>query len=132
MRGAAAPLRPVSGLRARLVASSSFAVELERLELLAQRAAIDPEDLRRFALIAVRVRKHVLKERLFDFANDEVIQVARLMSVQVCEVAVQRLVRKARERLISHVDMDGGGGRLLGFLACRLLRAGCNHYNVLP
>lgn len=50
-------------------------------ELLAQRATVDTEYAGGLALVAVGVFEHGLKERSLDFADNEVIQIARPVAV---------------------------------------------------
>src|SRR5690606_19105464 len=77
----------------------SIADELVALQLLAQSAAIDAENLGRTALIAPRVIQDRLEQRLLDLADDELVQISRLVSVQAFEIALQRFVRERAERL---------------------------------
>src|SRR5690606_1456604 len=79
----------------------SVADELVALQLLAQGAAVDAEDLRRTALIALRVIQHRLVQRLLDLADDELVQIARFVSVEAFEIALQCFVRERAERFYS-------------------------------
>jgi len=60
-------------------------------QLLAQRATVNAEHFGGTALIAVNVTEYSAEQRLFHFAQYEVVQFARLMAVQVGEVRVERV-----------------------------------------
>ena len=55
-------------------------------QLLAQRAPVDAEDGGGAALVARRVVEHGAEQGFFDFAQHEVVEVGRLVAVQVREV----------------------------------------------
>src|SRR5512141_236339 len=62
------------------------------LQLLAQGAAIDAEDVRGATLVAGRVVEHRAEQRLLDLAHHQVVQVAWCMAVETREVRVQGLL----------------------------------------
>ena len=66
-----------------------------RLQLLAQRAAIDAENVGGAALVALGVVEHGLEQRLFDFAQHEVVQLAGLVPVQRREVRARAPLRSS-------------------------------------
>ena len=68
------------------------------LQLLAQRAAIDAEDVGRAALVALGIVEHGLEQRLFDFAQHQVIELAGLVAVQAREIGIERLCRHRPQR----------------------------------
>src|SRR5690606_11972598 len=82
----------------RLHHETSIADELVALQLLAQGTAIDAENLRRAALVAVRIGQDRLEKWLLYLTDDELIQIAGLVSVQALEIALQRLIRERAER----------------------------------
>ena len=73
----------------------------ELAQLLAQRAPVDSEDRGGAALVARRVIEHGAEQRLFDFAKHEVVEVSRLMTVQVRE-----LIRESTLRVITQRDFE--------------------------
>src|ERR1700733_3430993 len=56
-------------------------VEAEAGELLAQRVAIEPEQLRRLDLIAAGVREHEVEQRALDALEDFVVEVVDRIAV---------------------------------------------------
>jgi hypothetical protein len=58
----------------------------ELTHLLAQRAPVDAEDGRRAALVAGGIIEDGAEQRLFDFAQHHVVQVRRLVAVEIREV----------------------------------------------
>ena len=60
--------------------------EAELAQLLAQRAPVDAEDRSGAALVAGGIVEHGAEQRFFHFAQHEVVQVRRLVAVQVGEV----------------------------------------------
>src|SRR5690606_15747908 len=101
-------------------------------QLLAQGAAVDAEDLRRTALIALRVIQHRLEQRLLDLADDELVQIARFVSVEAFEIALQCFVRERAERFYSSADPRRGRYRFFRFLLRDPLLAGWCLHDVLP
>src|SRR5690606_3600327 len=87
------------------VIAPSITDEIVCLQLLAQRAAIDAENLRRAALIALRVAHDGFQQRLLDLADDELIEISRFVSVQACEIALQCFVRQRAQRLDAGADL---------------------------
>ena len=67
-------------------------------QLLAQRAPVDAEDGGGAALVARRVVEHGAEQGFFDFAQDEVVEVGRLVAVQVGEVVGQRALGVVTQR----------------------------------
>ena len=65
---------------------SCSAGEAELAQLLAQRAPVDAEDRGGAALVAGGIVEHGAEQRFFDFAQHEVVQVRRLVAVQVGEI----------------------------------------------
>src|SRR5690606_1259017 len=112
--------------------ATSIADELVALQLLAQSAAIDAENLGGAALIAVGICQDRLEQRLLDLADDELVQIARLVPVQAFEIALQCFVRERAERLYSGADPRCGRHRFFRFLFCDPLLAGWCLHDVLP
>ena len=63
-----------------------LAGQAELAQFLAQGAPVDSEDCGGPALIARGVIEHGAEQRLFDFAQDEVVKVCRLVAVQIGEI----------------------------------------------
>src|SRR5688572_5958348 len=76
-------------------------------QLLAQRAAVDAEDGRRTALVAVGVVHHGLEQRQLHFAHDEIVEAAGAVAVQAVEVAAERLLGVGTQRYFAGVSVDG-------------------------
>src|SRR3954471_1024086 len=70
----------------RIVTSMESGREAELTHLLAQGAAIDPEDRGGTALVAGGIVEHGAEQGLFDLAQHQVVQVCRLVAVQVGEI----------------------------------------------
>ena len=68
-------------------------------ELFAQRAAVDAEYASCLALVAMRVLEHGLEQRTFDFADDEVVEIAGAVAVQVPEILLERVFSVLVQRL---------------------------------
>src|SRR5277367_6756387 len=103
----------LSSARRTGVSNVSLLADPELFEFLAQGAAIDAEDGRRTALVALHVAHHNLEQRLFDLAHDQLVQVRGLMSVQRLEVALQRFLglRAQRHALAIHFQVAPIEGR---------------------
>ena len=67
-------------------------VDAELFEFLAQSAAVDAEDGRRAALIALHVAHHHLEQRLFHFAHHEVVQMRGFVAIERFKIALQRFL----------------------------------------
>ena len=74
------------------------------IEFLAQGAAVDAEDVRGAALVALCVAEHGPEQRLLDLAHHEVVEMPRPMAVQAGEVAVERLLGVRTQRDAAAVD----------------------------
>src|SRR3970040_905245 len=89
--------------------------ELVGFELFAQGIAINPEDFRRFALIAFDVTHDDLEQRLFHFSDDHVVHAGGFLPIEVVEIAIQRLLYAGGERrfaLLGHAaNSVSGAGR---------------------
>src|SRR5690606_4279156 len=116
----------------RLHHETSIADELVALQLLAQGTAIDAENLRRAALVAVRIGQDRLEKWLLYLTDDELIQIAGLVSVQALEIALQRLIRERAERFYSSVCARCGRDRFFRFLFRDPLFVGWCLHDVLP
>jgi hypothetical protein len=55
-------------------------------QFFAQRTPIQTEDAGRLALIAMRVVQNGLEKRPFDFANDEVVEIAGAIAIKAFEI----------------------------------------------
>src|ERR1700733_15360541 len=73
--------------RAILAIGSPFLVEAEPCELLAQRVAIEPEQLGRFHLIAAGACEHEVEQRALDALEDLVVEVVDRIAVDPREQA---------------------------------------------
>ena len=62
-------------------------------QFLAQRAAIDAENVGRAALVAFGVVQHGLEQRLFHFAQHQVVQLRRACGRSGCEIGLERFAR---------------------------------------
>src|ERR1700689_62809 len=71
-------------------AAPSGAPKSELLQLLAQRAAVDAQDHRCAALVALCVVEHDAKQRLLHLAQHQVIQLRRAVAVETGEVIAER------------------------------------------
>src|SRR6188474_3171234 len=80
------------GGRGQIRPASRSAGDAVVLELLAQSAAVDAEDVRGAALVALGVAEHGAEQRLLDLAHHEVVEMPRPMAVQAREVTVERLL----------------------------------------
>src|SRR5690349_2614041 len=67
-----------------------LARKTELAKFLAQSAPVDAEDGRGAALVARGIVQDGAEQRLFDFAKHEVVEVCRLMTVQVGEIIGKR------------------------------------------
>src|SRR5687767_11424289 len=88
----------------RVISSGSESV---LAQLFAQGAAIDAEDGRRAALVAVGIVHHGLEQRQFHFAHDKLIEPARAVAVQAVEVAAERLLGVVAKGYFTGVSVDG-------------------------
>src|SRR5690606_5701654 len=84
--------------------------EAVSLQFFSQRSAIDAEDVGGAALIAFGVIEHGFEERLFDLAQDELVELPRLVAIQRREVGVQRFFAHRTQR---HCARGGSHDRLL-------------------
>src|SRR5688572_8848040 len=83
-------------------------------QLLAQGPAIDAEDRRRAALVAVRVVHDGLEKWQLHLAHDEVVEPAGPMAVQAVEIAAERLLGVVAQRYFAGVAIHGTGPVLCG------------------
>src|SRR5688572_19245855 len=72
---------------------SDSARKAELSQLLAQSAPVDAENRRGAALVAGRIVEHGSEQGLLDLAQHEVVQVRRLVAVQVREVVGEGALR---------------------------------------
>src|SRR6185437_13429554 len=90
--------------------------EAELLELLAQRAAVDAENSRSPALVALGIVEHHAKERLLDLAQHEIVEIRRPRAVEAGEViaesalrvAAQRQQRPLRQQIVQRAPVESG------------------------
>src|SRR5882757_8261417 len=80
----------LSSARRTGVSTKRLLVDAELFQLLAQGAAIDAENGRGAALVALHVAHHDLEQRFFDFAHDQIVQVCGLVAIERFEIALQR------------------------------------------
>src|SRR5579871_1567117 len=73
--------------------STALLADAELFQLLAQSAAVDPENGRGTALIAVHMVHHHFEQRLFHFPHHQIVQVRRLVSIQSFEITLQGFFR---------------------------------------
>src|SRR5262249_35356248 len=85
-------------------APASGAGKPELLELLAQRAAVDAEDARGAALVALGVVEHYAKQRLLDLAQHQIIEIGGTVPAQAHEVVAQRTLGMPAQRQLAAVD----------------------------
>src|SRR6516164_5162864 len=67
----------------------SGAAEAELLQLLAQRAAVDAENAGGAALVTFGVVEYHAEQRLFDLAQNEIVQMCRPVAVQAGEILAE-------------------------------------------
>src|ERR1700720_4185887 len=81
--------------------------DAELFEFLAQCAAVDAENRRRTALIALHVAHDYLEQRLFNLAHHEVVQMRGLVAVQRLKITLQRLLdlRTQGHALAIHLEI---------------------------
>src|SRR5262245_59543137 len=72
--------------------------QAELAKLLAQRAPVDAENGRRAALVARGIVEHRPEQGLLDLAQHQVVQVRRLVAVEVGEVVGERAFGVVPER----------------------------------
>src|SRR5688572_3353122 len=90
----------------RVISSGSESV---LAQFLAQGAAIDAEDGRGTALVAVGIVHYGLEQRHFHLAHDEVVESARAMAVQAVEVAAEGLLGMVAQGYFARVSVGGTG-----------------------
>src|SRR5271155_2711717 len=83
----------LSNARRTGVSTNGLLVDAELFQLLAQSTAIDAENGRGAALVALHMTHHDLEKRFFHFAHDQIVQVCRLMAIERVEIAFQRFLR---------------------------------------
>src|ERR1700761_7638521 len=83
----------LSNARRTGVSTKASLVDAELFQLLAQGAAIDAQNGRSAALIALYVTHHDFEQRLFHLAHDQIVQVRRLVAVERLEIAFQSFFR---------------------------------------
>src|SRR5690349_5459456 len=64
-----------------LVAAAAIDLDVEVADFLAKRVAIDPEQIGGADLVAARGRERRRKQRIFDFAQDAVVEPSRRQTV---------------------------------------------------
>src|SRR5580700_3858079 len=87
---------------------ASRAGKSELLQLLAQCAAVDPQDHGGAALVAFRIVEHDAKQRLFHLAQHQVVQVRRAVPVQAGEVIAERALGVIAQRQVAPVQAGAG------------------------
>lgn len=70
-------------------------------EFLSQGTAVHAENAGRLALVALRVIHHGLEQWPFYFADNEVVQIARAVAVQRCEVLIECVFSVFAKRLLA-------------------------------
>src|SRR6185312_2785099 len=89
-------------------ATKHSARETVQPKLLAERAAIDPENVRRTDLIALGVGEHGAQQRLLHFAQHEIVQARRAVSVQARKIFAEGALRVGAQWQLLAVRLRSG------------------------
>src|SRR5437879_7085362 len=90
-------------------ACGSGAGKPELLQFLAQRAAVDAENVRGAALVALGVIEHHAKQRLLDLAQHQLVEAGGPVTVQAGEVIAQGALGMIAQRQFPPVDSGDDG-----------------------
>lgn len=75
-----------------------LAVKVVLPEFLAQRSAVYAQNLRRKCLVPLRIFHNGPQHRRLDFAHDELVDLGRLVAVQVLEIRPHRVFGKVTQQ----------------------------------